>query len=190
MATTGKEKRHQPSPRAVNSVRNLWTQMLGVKASPDATCAPGLLEACVTQEKLSKFECKNAHIFSFSLNTFKAAAEVAVENGGWESFNQLRREVYASSLPTLLASRKAKRSLGGQVRNLQKDIHDLRQRNQYLLRGRAILLSAYFDAIATLREARTRYPEMAEKLREHEARFDIRKQIEEAEVSDEESQRI
>ncbi|BBU30188.1 hypothetical protein BTHE68_39220 [Burkholderia sp. THE68] len=182
MATNASERKHRPSPRAVNSLRNLWTQMLGVRNSPDFSSAPGLREACATQERLAKFECRDAQIFPLALNTFKLAAEIAVEKGGWESFNQLRREVYASSLPTLQANRKVKRSLGRQVNSLRFEIQELREMNQNLLRGRAVLISAYFDAVKTLRGFQGNSPEITEKLREHEARFDIRRQIGEADV--------
>lgn len=184
MATTNKDKRHQPSPRAVNSLRNLWTQMLGALSSPEIPCAPGLREACATQEKLSNFECGDLEIFPLALNTFKSAAQVAVENGGWESFDQLRRNVYASSLPLLQANKKAKRSLGSQNTSLRSELRELRERNQSLLRGRAVLLSAYFDVVKTLRESQRDNPEIVEKLREHEVRFDIRKHIGEAEARD------
>lgn len=190
MAVPNIEKTHQPSSRAVNSVRNLWTQMLGVKNSLDGICRPGLREACATQEKLSKFECKEEQIFSLALNTFKAAADVAVEKGGWEKLDELRREIYVISLPILQANKKVKRSLGNQVGRLRSENQDLKEKNKYLLRGRAILLSAYFDAIKTMRESQGHYPEMAEKLREHEVRFDVRKQIDEVEVNSDEWKKI
>jgi hypothetical protein len=181
------EKEHHPSTRAVDSVRSLWTQMLSAKNSPEV--APnGLLEACATQEKLARFSYEEEQIFPLALNTLKAAAEVLVERGGWASFDQLRREVYASSLPVLQAKRKAKRSLGSQLRDLREEIEVLRTRNQYLLRGRTTLLSAYADAIRMLRESRATSPQLVEKLREHETRFDVRKQMEEVEASDAKSE--
>jgi hypothetical protein len=156
--------------------------MLGVLSSPDIQCAPGLKEACATQEKLSKFECQDKEILPLSLNTFKSAAQVAVENGGWKSLDQLRREIYANYLPVLQARNKIKRSLGTRNSVLRAENHELRERNQALLRGRAVLLSAYFDIFKILRDSQQFHPEIKEKLREHEVRFDIRKQIGEAEM--------
>jgi hypothetical protein len=88
----------------------------------------------------------------------------------------------------LQAKRKAKRSLGSQLRDLREEIEVLRTRNQYLLRGRTTLLSAYADAIRMLRESRATSPQLVEKLREHETRFDVRKQMEEVEASDAKSE--
>ena len=177
-------KESQPSRRAVVSAENLWTQMLGAKNCPEL--APdGLLEACATQEKLAKYVCEEHQIRALSLNTLKAAAELAVEDGGWVEFDRLRWEIYGSSLSALQAKKKASRSLGRRVTNLREENELLSQRNQGLLRGRMKLLSAYSDAIKLLRDYQSQYPELAEKLREHETRFDVRQQIAEVEAFNE-----
>ncbi|CAL8477407.1 hypothetical protein [Caballeronia sp. S22] len=172
---------HLPTKAAIDSVRNLWFELLAAERSPTSV-PPDLLAACSTQEKLSRYRCYEKSILPLSLNTFKAAAQIAVENGGWGRLDDIRRKLFRRSEPHNLARRKNSRRLGSRLAVAQQNINHLEQSNQQLLRGRAVLLHAYSDVLALLRKHQSLSPLLSEQLREHEATFDIRK-LSEAETT-------
>lgn len=164
---------HTPSSSAIESVRNLWLELCSAKASP-LTAPAELLEACSTQEKLAKYGCSDKAIRPLALNTFKDAANIAVEKGGWTILDETRRQI---SRLARFNSANAGTKRPGVARRLAIEKQEnaaLRHKNQQLLRGRALLLNAYSNALQLLRDNRTLSPRLAERLREHEVMFDIR----------------
>ncbi|NIE66841.1 hypothetical protein [Burkholderia sp. Ax-1719] len=165
-------KSHRPSARAINSARNLWVQLT---AATDSINPPrALLNACATQESLAAFESEEKEIRPLALNTLKSAAELAVENGGWHAMNDLRMRLFLRAIAHNYPERRSRRGLGFQLRTKKDEIAILNDRYQHLLRSRATLLQAYSDIVDLLKTYRTLSPNLSDRLKRHEAMFDIK----------------
>jgi hypothetical protein len=179
-------KPHQPSDASVESVRNLWAELCAATESTTYYASRTLLRACATQTALSKFRCDEKKIRPLALNTLKAAAEKAVEPGGWDKLEELRKTLYLRSLSSKERNRKAKRGLGYRLDSAAEANKSLQERIKNLLLNRVALLQAYADAIDLLKTFRGLDANLAQRLQRHESMFDL-KLIATAENSDEHS---
>lgn len=166
-------KASQPSRTAVESAFNLWLQL--TKATSGSGDPPRkLLNACATQGALAQYRSDEHQIRPLALNTLKVAAKFAVETGGWEALDALRKRVHLLGLNQNNATQRTNRSAVNQLKIKKDEIEELSNRNQKLLRNRTELLQAYGDIIDILSTFRALNPDLAERLKRHEAMFDIK----------------
>jgi hypothetical protein len=145
-----------------------------------------LMSACATQVALSKFRCEEKKIRPLSLNTLKAAAENAVEPGGWNKLEETRKSLHVRSRSSKEQQRKAKRGIAHRLNSSAEANRTLEERIRNLLLSRVVLLQAYADAIDLLKTFQGLDTTLAQRLKRHESMFDL-KLITEAENRDERS---
>ncbi|MGF6787378.1 hypothetical protein [Paraburkholderia sp. 35.1] len=164
--------KHVPTAQAVASTTALWLLLKQALSTP-AEAPPALVIACATQVTLSRYKNASKEIFPLALNTLKSAAATAVQPGGWDELESLRKRV--ARLRTSW-SPKLKRTRGIREKLEQTDAEnaELKRKVQNLLRGRSTLLSAYMDTIEILRVHAHLSPALVARLSEHEAIFNIR----------------
>jgi hypothetical protein len=164
---------HVPIAKSIDSTRALWLLLTCAVERPEQASTK-LIAACATQVTLSRFRDASNNIIPLSLNTLKGAARIAIESGGWETLDSLRRKVALLSLASKKQNQRPARGLRQQLENRIKENFELNKRVQELLRGRTLLLSAYMDAIEMLKTHTSLSPALSERLVEHESIFDIR----------------
>lgn len=174
MTNEGNAKTSRPSRAAVESAKNLWRELTAATKASSAA-SKQLLNACATQVQLAKYKDSGKNIRPLSLNTLKAAAEIAVESGGWAAMNELRRQAHLHGLNDTEAKAKTDRTLGHRLTVKEKQIDNLTNANQQLLKNRTMLLEAYSDILKILKTYSSLSPDLAAQLARHESMFDVRK---------------
>lgn len=177
-------KSHRPSNDAVESTRHLWAELRAAAEDSTNPIARRLMRACATQATLSKFSCEEKKIRPLALNTLKAAAESAVEPGGWNKLDETRKALHLLNLSSKELRGKARRGASQRLSAAAEVNRTLEERNMNLLRSRIVLLQAYSDAIRLLKTFQDLDDNLAQQLRRHESMFDVRV-IAKAEASNE-----
>jgi hypothetical protein len=176
-------KSYQPSAISIESTLNLWAEL---RAATDNTAhaSKELIQACATQAALSRFRCVEKNIRPLALNTLKAAADEAVELGGWNKLNELRKTLYSRGLSGAERRRKVNRGLGHRLNSAAESNKALQERVKILLRSRIVMLQAYGDIVDLLKTYQDLDANLAQRLKRHENMFDL-KVIAAAEYADE-----
>lgn len=167
-------KSSQPSDASIESARNLWAELRAVVENSERHVSQELLRACATQASLSRFRCDEKNIRPLALNTLKVAAEMAVEPGGWNKLDELRKSLYLRSLSTKGKHRKSKRGLSYRLETAAEVNEVLQARIKNLLLSRVVLLQAYADAIDLLRTFKHLDTNLPQRLKRHESMFDLK----------------
>jgi len=162
-----------PTASAIESTKQLWLFLInGDKDENGCEIREFkiLKEACQTQVSLSKFSLPSKGIKPLALNTLKAAAEVAVEDGGWTKLEQKRKELYKSIIRTTRLNPSRDELLNSSRNRLSEEKH----KNRMMLLERAITVAAYRDIISTVHQYSSVNPDLQQALKRHEATFDIK----------------
>lgn len=158
----------KPRKEHIKNARARWLLLQctvnGTEAPP-----PYLKDACQTQQSFSELKIEKKEIIPLSLNTLKLTAELAVIPGGWKELERLRKlcknlfstSIQADKKPTAMAALRLRKK-------------ELMSSEEQYLRGQAIMLRAYQDLLKTLRGVSSENPTAYQKLRAHEAIYDIR----------------
>lgn len=176
-------KSYQPSALSIESTLNLWAEL---RAATDNTgrASKKLIQACATQATIARFECPEKNIQPLALNTLKAAADEAVEPGGWNQLNELRKTLYLRGLSGAEQRRKANRGVVHRLNSVAESNKALEERIKNLLRSRVVMLQAYGDIVDLLKTYQDLDVNLAQRLKRHERMFDL-KLIAAAEKADE-----
>ena len=164
--------KHLPRTSAIDSARELWTLLLCETELGHSTTRE-LVDACATQVTLAKYKSSDGKVKSQSLNTLKAACDVVVEPGGWERVDELRKTIRNIGLPSSSTHHAKKRDAIKTLEATRKRELAEQARNQKLLRERAVFIAAYSSLISIIHQSHD--PDLKEKLREHEATYDIKR---------------
>lgn len=123
-----------------------------------------LVAACANQASITAYVCTLVPNCECSLNTLKKFAAIAIEPGGWDQFDNLRRKILESK------TGRSKRSVEHAERG-KTELEFLRAKLDAAQRTRANLNRAYLDALGILRAAAKWDEEMAGKLARHSATY-------------------
>jgi hypothetical protein len=176
-------KSYQSSAISIESTLNLWAELRAATYNT-ASASKKLIQACATQAALARYRCPEKNIRPLALNTLKAAAEEAVELGGWKQLNELRRTLHARGLSGAEQRRKTNRGLGHRLNSAAESNKALQARIKNLLRSRVVMLQAYGDIVDLLKTYQHLDANLAQRLKRHERMFDL-KLIAAAENTDE-----
>lgn len=161
-ARSGERKAHFNK----TSTHARWKLLIKAVSNPEG--APkSLINACASQSHFAQFTFPEAGIYKLSLNTLKSCADSIVENGGWRELDNLRK--------TFRDLSEQKQSAHKSTTNHKKRQNDIYKELQNVIAGnyrvRAVLSLAYFDALRILRALSRNYPEIANQLNRHFAKY-------------------
>src|ERR1700730_7066704 len=158
-----------PSPAAIDSTRELWLLLQEAEQNESAEFE-SLKKNCQTQVTLSKFSLPSRKIKPLALNTLKAAADTVIENGGWAKLDSKRKEIYHS---TFLKGER-RRTKDSILKSSQDRLKSEKEKNRVMLLERVVTVAAYRDLVAAVLEYSNTNPGLMERLKRHEATFDIK----------------
>ncbi|WP_322068179.1 hypothetical protein [Paraburkholderia bannensis] len=123
-----------------------------------------LVSACLSQASITAYVCSLEPNCKCSLNTLKKLAEIAIEPGGWNQFDTMRKRIHDTKTGRSTRTHQ-------QAQRAKSELEFLRAKLDTAQRVRANLNRAYLDTLSILRAASQWDEEIAGKLARHFATY-------------------
>lgn len=134
-------------------------------------------KACASQGSLAALNLPKEGIVPVSLNTLKKAADLAIEQGGWQELDKKRKTLLHLVISTRIERRERKRnSAAGKVAMFEAQLSQER-------RARVVLNRAYVELYKKFEALAENDSNLARQLERHAATFAVPQRLEVVEKS-------
>lgn len=142
-------------------------ELLKAAAASPGRASAALIAACASQNALAQLRLIAQGVEPMALNSLKRAANVAIEQGGWQALDKLRREVARLSR----TSRRPNGPAAQNKANLKAALQEMKSTVDQLHRARLRVEHAYTDLLRLARSAAAGNEKLRNQLDRHLAMF-------------------